>query len=82
MQVSELRIQHYEQIQQRGHGSPYDRGSADSYYRRYPEPHWYPGGTRPGAERVAEADMSDFEIAEYWRGYQENEQIGDHKDWS
>ena len=27
------------------HGSPKDRGSADRYYGRPFEPHWYPQGT-------------------------------------
>ena len=27
----------------RRHGGPYDRGSADSYYRRPPRPHYFVG---------------------------------------
>ena len=29
----------------RGHGSPYDRGSADSYYSRTKSPHYYKEGS-------------------------------------
>jgi hypothetical protein len=32
----------------RAHGSPYDRGSADSYYGRPLSPHWWPNGTNKG----------------------------------
>ena len=34
----------------RDHGSLFDRGSADSYYGRIPNPHWYPEGTGHGQE--------------------------------
>ena len=27
------------------HGSPFDRGTADSYYHRGEQAHWYPNGT-------------------------------------
>ena len=30
------------------HGSPTDRGSADRYYGRPYDPHWYPEGTGNG----------------------------------
>ena len=29
----------------RGHGSPYDRGTADSWYSRTPKPHYFEGDT-------------------------------------
>lgn len=64
----------------RGHGSPYDRGSADSYYRRRPKPHWFPNGTYNDPE-IKESDMSPFEVAEYWRGYNDNEEAGDFKEY-
>ena len=35
------------------HGSPEDRGSADRYYRRSFNPHWYPYGTGNG-EKITE----------------------------
>lgn len=57
------------------HGSLYDRGSADSYYRRPRDPHWYPQGTYHG-EKVT--DLIEEEIAEYNAGYDENTEF---KDW-
>jgi len=65
---------------QRNHGSPYDRGSADSYYQRGFGPHWYPEGTGNG-ERIQEEDMSPDQIAEYTIGFEENEQAKNFKDW-
>jgi hypothetical protein len=59
------------------HGGPYDRGSADSYYRRSPEPHYYRGGTGT-SEIVTEAEMTPAEIEAYLAGYREND---DFKDW-
>jgi hypothetical protein len=60
------------------HGGLYDRGSADSYYRRGPEPHWYPEGKSRG-DRIV--NLTPDEIAEYMAGYDENERNGDFKDW-
>lgn len=62
------------------HGSPYDRGSADSYYGRPRDPHWYPEGTYKG-RRVTEAQMTPDEIVAYHAGYDDNEDSGDHKEW-
>jgi hypothetical protein len=62
------------------HGSPYDRGSADSYYQRGPCPHWYPEGTYKG-ERVTEERMTADQIAEYHLGFTHNEQINNFKEW-
>ena len=62
------------------HGSPFDRGSADSYYGRPQEPHWYPNGTGH-SPRVEAPDMTLQELREYFRGYEYNEQFGDRKSW-
>lgn len=62
------------------HGSPFDRGSADSYYGRPQNPHWYPEGTYKG-ERVDSKDMSMAELRAYYRGYEYNEEMGDKKEW-
>ena len=43
------------------HGGPYDRGSADSYYHRRREPHYYVHGTKT-SELVPEALMTNEEI--------------------
>ena len=64
----------------RGHGSPYDRGSADSYYQRGPAPHWYPEG-RYNGERVEEGQMTEAQIREYMLGFAENEADLNFKDW-
>ena len=50
------------------HGGAYDRGAADAWYSRYPEPHSYPNGTgtEPKIEREA---MSAEELEAYWAGY-------------
>jgi len=62
----------------RDHGSLYDRGSADSYYGREPDPHYWPDGTGHG---VKVTKLNPAEIAEYMAGYQHNEQLGHKKDW-
>lgn len=63
---------------QNRHGGPYDRGSADSYYRRPYRPHYFKGATYQ-SEIVTE--LTPEEIAEYKRGWDDNESIGDFKDW-
>lgn len=60
------------------HGSPYDRGWHDSYYRRQPRPHKWIDGI--GAQRVD--DLTTAEIEEYRAGYEENEQSGERKEWT
>lgn len=62
------------------HGSPYDRGSADSYYRRGYNPHYYLGDTG-NSPRVALKDMTPDEIVAYTAGYNDNEDEGNFKDW-
>jgi hypothetical protein len=66
------------QFERGRHGSLWDRGSADSYYHRGPQPHWWPQGTGHG-EKIT--DLTAEERAEYMAGYQDNEQSGDKKDW-
>jgi hypothetical protein len=59
------------------HGSPRDRGRADSYYHRAIRPHkWL-----DGIGRVEVTDLTAEEIAEYHAGYQENEDAGEFKEW-
>ncbi len=62
------------------HGSPYDRGMADSYYRRGRNPHYYLGDTG-NSPRVTVKDMTPDEIAAYHAGYDDNEDFGDYKEW-
>ena len=67
------------QFDRERHGGLYDRGRADSYYGRPPEPHWYPEGSYHGL-RVE--DLTPYEIAEYRAGYDDNERSGDRKLWT
>jgi hypothetical protein len=62
------------------HGGAYDRGHADSYYRRQYDPHYFAGGTN-ASTRITEVDMSPEEIAAYTQGYDDNEKYGDKKDY-
>jgi len=62
------------------HGSPFDRGSADSYYGRAQCPHKYPNGTG-NAPRIEGSEMTLQEMREYYRGYEYNECFGDKKNW-
>ena len=56
------------------HGGPYDRGSADSYYGRGRDPHYYPLGTYNG-DRVEAYDMTAKQIAEYNKDADEGSEI-------
>jgi len=62
------------------HGGPYDRGGADSYYRRGFKPHYYSGGTMQSDE-IPEVLMTKNELDAYQKGYDDNEELGDFKDW-
>lgn len=62
------------------HGSPYDRGSADAYYRRASDPHKYPNGTY-SEPRIGESDLTPEEVAAYNKGYADQVASGDFKDW-
>lgn len=61
----------------RSHGSPYDRGRADSYYLRPPRPHKW----MDGIGRVEITDLTPAEIDEYHQGFDDNELADDHKEW-
>jgi hypothetical protein len=62
------------------HGSPFDRGSADSYYGRPFNPHYFLGATYSTPE-VTTSNMTQTEIEEYTAGYDYNEDSGDKKQW-
>ena len=59
------------------HGSPADRGSADAYYDRPFNPHYWPEGTGKGLPVMAD-DMTTEQIAEYRDGFNNED---DRKDW-
>ena len=62
------------------HGGAYDRGSADSYYMRSFDPHYFKGDTYR-SEKVELADMTAEEITAYTRGFNDNEASNNFKDW-
>ncbi len=62
------------------HCGPYDRGMADSYYGRGRRPHYYVGNTG-NSPRVEANEMTLNEIAAYHAGYDDNEEMGDYKQW-
>jgi len=62
------------------HGKPFDRGSADSYYHRAEDPHWWPDGTYNGT-RVEASEMSKAEIEAYHAGFSWNESMNNFKEW-
>lgn len=62
------------------HGGPWDRGSADSYYRRGFKPHYFLGATYQGT-KVEKENMTAEEIAQYAAGHAYNEEQGDYKEW-
>ena len=59
------------------HGGPWDRGSADAYYGRPYQPHYFTGDTYH-SEKVEADRMTKEEIAAYANGYQYDE---DTKEW-
>ena len=65
---------------QHEHGSPYDRGTADSYYRRSKKPHFYPNGTYNNPI-VIEEFMTTKQVKDYYQGYDANEKDMHFKDW-
>jgi len=62
------------------HGGAYDRGAADSYYRRGFNPHYFKGKTYL-SDKVELEDMTAEEIVAYTMGYNDNERSGNFKEW-
>ena len=60
------------------HGGPYDRGGADSYYRRRREPHYFVGATGQ-SPKIDERDMTQEELDAYNAGFDDNESEGNFK---
>ena len=54
------------------HGGPYDRGSADKYYKRPASPHYFTEATY-SSTRVEEENMTRRQIADYNMGYNTGE---------
>jgi hypothetical protein len=58
----------HKQLYDMRHGGPYDRGSADRYYGRAYNPHYFKGATHQ-SELVSLQDMSADEITAYTAGF-------------
>ena len=65
----------------RGHGSPYDRGTADAYYQRPYNPHYFQGDTHQSYE-FAQDEMSAIEIDEYTDGWNHQKKVGIFKEYA
>lgn len=68
----------------RGHNSPYDRGSADAHYGRKHNPHYYKDvlgddGKIVRRDQIKADGMHPHEIEEYTKGYQGADDFGDGK---
>ena len=74
------RINYRGEIYDTRHGGPWDRGSADSWYSRPFEPHYFVEGTHTST-RVEQAAMTTEEIRAYSAGYSWNEEHGGKKDY-
>jgi len=61
------------------HGGPYDRGSADAYYRRDFDPHYWTGGTGSGQRIQIEKGTPAYDA--YRAGYHDQVDAGDFKEW-
>ena len=59
--------------------SPYERGDADAYYGREPEPHYRICAPGKRSIHVPRSYMTLAQVADYLRGYEENP--SDKKDW-
>lgn len=62
------------------HGGPFDRGAADSYYRRGSRPHFFDGATNR-SDLIDSGGMTDEELEAYHAGYRYNQEQGDYKEW-
>ena len=71
-------LQEQWQFVRENHGSLFDRGSADSYYRRASLAHF--GGV--GGDSGPRVEVKDpVSVADYMAGYEWNERNGDIMDW-
>lgn len=61
------------------HGGPYDRGSADSYYGRGMQPHYYTGRTGLWGDSTFRDKLTAEELEAYTAGYDDNEASGNRK---
>lgn len=57
----------------------YKAGSNDSYYGRGCRPHYYADGNKLFGEEITE--LTEEERKAYYLGFNNNEVLGDFKDW-
>lgn len=62
------------------HGGPADRGSADAWYKRDLNPHYFEGATY-SSKLIEAGGMTSKEIEEYTKAYNFGWSTGAHKDW-
>jgi hypothetical protein len=62
------------------HGGAFDRGNADSWYRRPRDPHYFLGGSYDSTE-IGVRQMTAEQVEAYLAGYDYNERFGGHKDY-
>jgi hypothetical protein len=62
------------------HGGPFDRGTADSWYGRPRDPHYYQNGTGNSTLFPKHLMLAD-EIEAYNAGYDYNEEFGGKKNY-
>ena len=62
------------------HGGPYDRGSADAWYRRGFRPHYYEGNTYITKEILIKKGTTEYDA--YEAGYKDQVATGECKNWS
>lgn len=62
------------------HGGPYDRGSADAWYRRGFRPHYFKGASYNTEEILIEKGTPEYDA--YAAGYKDQVDTGERKDWS
>ena len=60
------------------HGGPYDRGSADAYYQRPFDPHYFYGATYQ-SRRFDQSEMTTEELMEYTEGWEDTHKQGIYK---
>ena len=75
LEITEFRGRVYD----RRHGGAFDRGSADSYYSRPRRPHYFEGNTYHSREIIPAPGSREY--MDYMAGYEQNELMGDKKDW-
>lgn len=62
------------------HGGPFDRGSADAFYRRPRSPHYFVGATY-ATDEIREENMTPEEVEAYHAGFDWQVDQGEFKEY-